>query len=160
MGYAPGIGGVVTVEEGFVSLMFSGVIEHDMSDLVYGFKGLVTDELGVADLSAIAIGSSEVSFNKLYRDRSQSQAIVYVLHPEGNTWAGEYRAEFRSGKVWQGPVRCVITEVDDELFKSDLETLVVAYHAAHPQPRRKVEEDGISSSVEAQPDDDGGDIPF
>jgi len=118
IGYSPE-GPVVLFQEGFASCMFFGSIWH-LGSKATPLVGETHDVLGEAWLSDIFITDEEIRFTKQYKKYGSKflseKSISYVLRKgEGGTWVGQYSVPGQK----KGPVRCLVTEVDDELFKSD-----------------------------------------
>jgi len=141
-------GAVAVVEDSVSWQMFSGVIERGPDR----FTGGVLDALGEAELSAIEITADEVRFCKRYI--TGSGEIPYVLRKDGATWVGEYTVQTRAGTA-KGPVRCVITEVDDALIQADLERFIAECRAERSRCRHDADYEP-SSELQSSSDD----IPF
>ncbi len=115
-------GPVVLFKEDVTSVMFSGSIWHLWSKDA-PLVGQTYDAFGEAWLMDIRITDEEICFTKQYKRHGSKllseKGISYVLRKgEGGTWVGEYSVPPGQKK---GPVRCVVTEVDYGLFRSDTE---------------------------------------
>lgn len=130
IGLVAGEGAVPLIQEGFAQVMFAGKILLQNFD---GGKNVLSGEtqdiFGHAKLSDISFSpEGELRFVKQYCESGSDSAvyepgITYVLHRELNgTWVGEYTVPEPDGL--KGPVRCIITKVDHELFANDLERFV------------------------------------
>jgi hypothetical protein len=84
------------------------------------FVGAVRDDIGYAVMQEIELTDSQLTFTKYYEkygDRPD-RAIHYDLkREEGTMWSGRW---FWPDDQGDGLTRCVITEVDDQLFEDDL----------------------------------------
>lgn len=126
--FTPVEGAIVTAQDGFVSIMFAGIIHHKNSDPEEPLIGQIGDLYGQSELSDIVCEQEVLSFRKRYirKDgkRSPREGILYTLKKDGgiyNTWVGTY-----TGPGLSGPVRCVVTEIPDDQFQKDL-----AFYAKH-----------------------------
>lgn len=111
---------IAPVQKVLVPIMYAGTIQHVDGDKTKPLVGGVNDALGKAELSYIFISEQEVRFTKRYVRRDKDIApqgyIHYTLRPGGkNTWVGEYTAP----GILPSSTRCIITEVDEDLFIHD-----------------------------------------
>ena len=104
------------------SLVFAGRIWKEPDGHLVGD---MIDRLGQSDLYDIEMFDTEFRFAKRYRNRRYpdssglSDPHYHLRKSEtDNTWTGEYDIPVILNAA--GPVRCILTEIDDALFESDL----------------------------------------
>ncbi len=106
------------VRKGLVPHMYAGAVFDDDAG---SWSGEMMDPQGESRLFDIIIDDSSIRFTKQYVRHEllgPDRRIFYTFgRREGNTWVGKWR--YRDSAIW-GPSRCVITDVDEKLFRSDV----------------------------------------
>lgn len=112
-------GPTLSIRSGMMPIPFAGVVWD--SEESAGLEGHMWDEFGDACLTYIRMTPAEVRFRKLYMKYGgkPDSSIDYIFRlDEAGTWFGEYQSQ--SGHIAPGRARCIITQVEDRLFKADL----------------------------------------
>ncbi len=125
----PREGNVAVVRAGLVGLMYAGFIQQDPEGLPGELIGRMQDHFGQSVLAGIVISDQRMDFVKQYEKTHRIRApIAYVFRMrDGNTWVGEYSGD----KVGSGITRCVLTEVDETFFDSELLVKLLGRRDAH-----------------------------
>lgn len=128
LGHVP-MGSVKLVRQ-FMPFMYFGVIW--MQEGQAEWQGEARDEFGNIRLSDIVVEDDVITFRMRYMINDGSlrpeDGIFYRFDKrEGNTWVGECS----HSSIESAPTRCIITDVDDELFNKDVRAFLEAQGAKY-----------------------------
>jgi len=125
--YLEGLLDIAYGEDGAQAVVCKGLIPHMYAGAFFddgagGWNGEMFDPQGESRLFDIYIDNVKgIFFTKQYVRHELLDTGSYIRYifdrREGNTWVGKW--EHPDGTTW-GPSRCVITDVDEKLFRSDV----------------------------------------
>jgi len=108
------------------SFLFSGYLVNDPRSPLGDMVGEISDPFGLARLRDVKLSERRLEFVKEYRDIPLSGELAPILYDlallDDGTWDGLYEV----GGV-SGPVRCLLTEVEDLFFNEPVQRSNVVY---------------------------------
>ncbi len=106
IGYKPGIGEAVTIQDAMIFAMYHGVVSEEET-----LCGHMHDKWGDSQVTNFKVSETELTFSKFY-DRRPEIRYRFIKKTD-DVWFGSWEGE----DCGTGQSKCILTPIDESFFE-------------------------------------------